>query len=76
MPVTVIYLENHGEHKKSDRGRLLAPAFLRLRRQGVVKRVMTTDEDLKLSVENTNVEKKPKRGTNPNSLKNLKKNKK
>jgi len=70
MPLTVVFLKDHGEHKKGDRARVVGPAFFRLRKQGKVERVVTTPEDLKLPVETLNV---ITRGTNPNSLKNLKK---
>lgn len=74
MPVTVKYLKDEGDIKKGARVRMLAPAFLRLRKKGIVERVATTPEDLDESVLNPNKVEKPKapkKNVSINSLKNL-----
>jgi len=69
MPVRVEYLQDHEGNKKGDRGSVLAPAFLRLRRQGIVKRIAPEQPAIIRPAA-----KKPK--GNANSLKNLVKGKK
>jgi len=86
MPFTVIFEKQYKQIKKGFRARLAVPAFIRLRREGYVKRVATLPNDLKNKVidpenyvsksKTTQKDKKgvkAKKRVNPNSLKNLKK---
>ena len=87
MPFTVVFEKQYKNVKSGTRARIAVPAFLRLKKTGHVKRVMTTPKDLKKKVidpetykskpkgapkaKKTKGKAKTKKGINPNSLKNL-----
>lgn len=64
MPATVVFKKNYKGSKKGDRARLLGPAFMRFKRAGLVERVPTTNNDLKLGLWEPKAEK-PKAKSTP-----------